>query len=237
MPLDPSGTRHRRTPRAITGLGIWMLASLALFASRAARAEGAVRAEGARGPDTSYGRIDGDLSLALGLGATLGPTSPRATADVRFRYLDTVGAFATYEDGPLVGSDPEPRRVVALGVEVRPLFIARWLQGLEFGTPHLDLAVDSFGLELGAFFAEPHGDTFGSRRGLQAGLGVELPILARAKGLWIGLHGGVRWSDAALAGSPVLGPADRAMYLAMTVSWHVFFGAHVVDLFDRRPER
>ncbi|WP_394847738.1 hypothetical protein LZC95_09780 [Pendulispora brunnea] len=196
-----------------------------------ARAERA----GFRGEDTSYGRIEGDLSFVFGLGATFGPRAPRGAVDVRLRYLDTIGMFATYEEG--FGGAAEPRRVLATGVELRPLFIARWLQGRELDSPRLDLAIDSFGLELGAFFAHPVGDTFGSRRGLQAGLGLELPILAQANGPWIGLHGGVRWSDDALGGAPLRGPSDRAAYFTVTLAWHAIFGAHVVDMQDRRPER
>ncbi len=204
---------------------------------------GAARADGARSladdaqkrePDTSYGRIEGDMSMAIGFGAAFGPRGPRGAADLRFRYLDTVGAYADYEEG--FGGPSEPQRVFSFGAEVRPLFLARWLQGLEFEVPRLDLAVDSFGLELGGWFAKPQGDNFGSRRGLQAGAGLEFPILSRASGPWIGVHGGVRWSDGVLGGSPVVGPSDRAAYLTVTLSWHAFFGAHVVDFRDRRPE-
>jgi hypothetical protein len=183
--------------------------------------------------DTSYGRVDGDLSVSFGLGATVGPRSPRASADLRFRYMDTVGIFGTYEDGPLLGSGSEPRRVLATGVELRPLFIARWLTGREFGVPHLDLALDSFGLELGAFFAQPDGAAFAARPGLQAGLGLEVPVLPHSNGPWIGFHGGARWSDTALGGSGTEGPVDRSLYLGITVAWHQFFGGHVVDLGDR----
>jgi hypothetical protein len=185
--------------------------------------------------DTTYGRIDGDLSAVLGLGATIGPRGPRSAADLRFRYLSTAGLFATYEDGPLVGSTSEPRRAFATGVELRPLFLARWVKGLETGNAYLDLTIDSLGLELGAVFAEPVGHSFGSRPGLQAGLGLELPVFPRLTGPLIGLHGGVRWSDAALAGRPIDTPSDRSLYLLVTIAWQQAFKAHVVGLGDRAP--
>ncbi len=185
-------------------------------------------------PDTSYGRIDGDLAVAGGLGTTFGPRGSRASAEMRGRYMQTVGVFATYEDGPLLGSKAEPVRVLATGLELRPLFLARWLRGWELGSPVLDLAIDSLGLELGASFAEPEGRAFGSRAGLQAGLGIEVPLFGRATGLYLGVHGGARWSDTALAGS-VAGPADRAGYLSLTLGWQQIFGAHVVDAGDRAP--
>jgi len=185
--------------------------------------------------DTSYGRIEGDLSASVGIGAAFGPRGPRAAADLRLRYLWTAGLFATYEDGLLFGSASEPRRAFATGIELRPLFLVRWLQGLETGNGYLDLTIDSLGLELGAVFMEPEGRSFGSRPGLQAGIGLQLPVLPDVTGPVIGVHGGARWSDAALAGRPIEGPSDRALYLLLTIAWQQAFKAHVVDLGDRAP--
>jgi hypothetical protein len=186
-------------------------------------------------PDTSYGRIEGDFSASVGVGATFGPRAPRAAADLRLRYIQTAGIFVTYEDGPLVGSSSDPRRAFAAGVELRPLFLARWLQGLETGMGHLDLTIDSLALELGAVFVEPPGRSFASRPGLQAGIGLQVPILPKASGPVIGVHGGARWSDATLAGNDIQGPSDRSLFLLVTVAWQQVFGAHIVDLGDRAP--
>jgi hypothetical protein len=185
--------------------------------------------------DSTYGRIDGDLEVVAGVGATVGPDSPRATIDLRLRYLETAGVFFTYEDGPLFGHGAEPARVLAAGLEVRPLFLARWLTGHESGVARLDLALDSLAFELGGFLGQPQGQSFGDRPGLQMGLGLELPVFARASGLWFGLHGGLRLSDAALAGGPTSDPADRALFLGITLAWHQVFGAHAVDVRDRAP--
>lgn len=195
----------------------------------------AAEARAVEGEDTSYGRIEGDLSASAGAGATLGPRAPRAALDLRLRYLWTAGVFATYEDGPLVDSAAEPRRALATGIELRPLFIARWLQGLQSGNAYLDMTVDSLALELGAVFMEPTGGKLGSRPGLQLGAGMTVPILPHASGPVIGFHGGVRWSDAALGGQALEGPSDRAMYLLVTLAWQQVFGAHVVDSGDPRP--
>jgi hypothetical protein len=184
--------------------------------------------------DATHGRLDGDLAFAGGVGSTFGPRGPRASADLRFRYLSTAGIFGGYEDGPLVGSSSEPRRAVAFGVELRPLFLARWATDRELGIPRLDLLVDSLGLELGAVFTQPVGAHFAARPGLQAGLGLEVPFFATATGPLLGLHGGVRWSDAALSGGPLDGPADRALFLTAVVAWQQLFGGHVVDFDDRR---
>jgi hypothetical protein len=186
-------------------------------------------------PDTTYGRIDGYVELVVGAGAVFGPGSPRAALDFRARYLQTAGLFLTYEDGATFGSSAETARVIAGGVEIRPLFVARWLEGHEWGSPRADLLLDSFGLELGGYFAQPHGGSFGDQPGLQAGLGLEIPVFARASGPWVGVHGGVRWSDTGLSGATQSGATDRAMYLSITLSWHQVVGDREVDLSTSPP--
>jgi hypothetical protein len=185
--------------------------------------------------DTTYGRIDGDLGVSFGLGATFGPSAPRGAADLRLRYLDTAGLFVTYEDG-LSATSSDPRRLVAAGFELRPLFLARWLSGREWSLARLDLFFDSLGLELGAFLEQPVGGPFTNRPGLQASLGLEVPILPSASGPWIGLHGGVRWSDAAVEGANVTDAADRSLFLMLTVAYHGIFAAHLVDVSDVAPQ-
>jgi hypothetical protein len=198
---------------------------------------GSAFAAGARGDehvDATYGRVDGDLGVAFGAGATFGPRAPRATLDARLRYLDTAGIFSSYEDGiGEAGSDP--RRVVAVGFELRPLFLARWLDGHELGVPRLDLFFDSLGLELGMFFEQPSGGPFGATPGLQASLGFEVPILARGSGPWMAFHGGARWSDGSLEGQPIAAPTDRALFLSVTLAYHQFFAAHIADTRDTAP--
>ncbi len=226
----PSALVHRALSRVI------LLACLA--SPRVARGdESASSRTPADASDASYGRFDGDVALAGAAGMTVGPRGPRASADLRFRYLQTAGLFATYEDGPLIGSPSEPKRALAFGVELRPLFLARWATGRELGIGHLDLLIDSLGLELGALFAQPEGARFGGRPGLSAGLGVELPFFGRASSPFIGLHGGARWSDAALSGGPLGGPGDRALYATLSIGWQQLFGGHVVDLGDPRRSR
>jgi hypothetical protein len=185
------------------------------------------------GPDTADGRVAGDVGVVVGVGVTVAE-EPRAAAELRLRYLDMAGLFLTYEDG--IGSaSVGPARVLATGIEVRPLFLGRWVTGNELGIRWSDLVIDSFGIELGGFFAQPPLGSFGSPPGLQAGLGFELPLLGAADGPWIDVHGGARWSDAVIAGGPVHGPADRALFLSLTLSWHHIFATHLVDAGDMAP--
>jgi hypothetical protein len=210
-----------------------VVAMVAVLAGREASAE--TRADESARRDASFGRLEGDVGIVGGAGVVVGPRSPRAALDLRLRYLDTIGLFADYEDAPILGTSSDPRRVFASGLELRPLFLGRWLTGRELSAGRIDLAIDSIGLELGAVFAQPIGSSFSGRPGVQVGLGIELPFLASASGPWLGLHGGVRWSDAALGGTGADTAFDRSLYFAITLAWHQLFLAHAVDVGDRAP--
>jgi hypothetical protein len=183
-----------------------------------------------------FGSVSGDVCFVAGAGAAVGPRGARAEGELRVRYLDSAGLFATYEDALFSNSGVDPRRVVSGGVELRPLFLYRWLRGLETQRGYLDLAIDSIGLELGAFVSASPAAPSDFRPGFELGLGIELPFEASATGLWIGLHGGVRWADQPSAPGSVGGPEARAAYLTITLAWHQVVNAHVVDLEDERPQ-
>jgi hypothetical protein len=217
--------------RARITLAVALASALVPAGADAASSRVEEEAEG----DSTYGRIDGDIALMLSAGVVVGPRAPRAALDFRARYLQTAGVFFTYEDGPIIGASPDPRRVIATGLELRPLFIGRWLTGKQSGSGRFDLILDSFGLELGAAFLQPDGAAFASRTALQAGLGIEIPFFARATGPWIGIHGGARWSNAMLGQARIDAPSDRALYLAITLGWQQLFMTHAVDFGDRAP--
>jgi hypothetical protein len=180
------------------------------------------------------GRIDGDLALVVGGGGVVASRGPRLEGEIRIRYLDSAGAFVVYEDSAGFGS--EPQRVLSAGLELRPLFLGRWLRGLETDRARIDLLVDSFGLEFGVVLAQPTGSEFGSSTGLQLGVGVEVPILANATGPWVGVHAGMRWSENAMAAGTVRDVDDRSAYVAVTLAWHQVVTSHLVELGDRSPE-
>ena len=185
-------------------------------------------------PDTADGRLDGDLGLVVGVGATFRAESPRIVADVRLRYLETAGVFFDYEDG-FAATAPGPDRIVVAGLEMRPLFLARWVTGADLGITWPDLVIDSLGLEAGACFEQPLGADFASRPGLQLSLGLELPLLSKVNGPWIGLHGGGRWSDAVLMAGGTTMRGDSEAFLSVTLAWHHLFATHLVDLNDTAP--
>jgi hypothetical protein len=96
----------------------------------------------------------------------------------------------------------------------------------------VDLAIDSVGIDLGAVLMQPAGGDFGSRAGLQLGLGFELPLFPEATGLWVGVHGGLRWSSEALANGAASSADERSAFLTLTLAWHQLVAAHLVDLGD-----
>src|SRR5581483_2354266 len=111
----PSGCeRHVRTGAARSG-ALGLMAGASFWVAMAAT--GSRSALAADSTDTSYGRVQGDLTVVVGAGATVADGGPRGEAELRLRYLETAGLFASYEDGPLLGSHAEPRRVFASGLE------------------------------------------------------------------------------------------------------------------------
>ena len=204
------------------------VATSGLLVSPASVAQGVV--------DPTYGRISGDVCLAAGAGATIASQGARPEGELRVRYLDAVGAFATYEDAVLSSASSDPRRVLSGGFELRPLFLYRWLRGLETRHGYFDLTIDSVGLELGAFLSAPPKSPTDFRPGFQLGLGLEVPVQAKATGLWVGLHGGIRWADQPLPVALVGGPDAREAYLTITLAWHQVVRTHIVDFSDSRPE-
>jgi hypothetical protein len=222
--LKSSVLQHARCSSA--GRATALAAALAL-------AGGVARAQGTAEP--TYGRFEGDMTLVAGAGAVAAARGPRAEAEVRLRYLESVGVFASYEDGPVLGSASVPERVLAVGAEVRPLFLARWLTGHETQRARIDLLFDSLGLELGAALAQPAASSFASRADVQAGVGLEIPFLRAATGPWLGLHGGVRWSQETLAAGRVGDAADRGLFVAITLAWHEVIMTHLVDFGDGPP--
>ncbi len=190
----------------------------------------------AEGLEPTYGRVDGDVSLVVGVGGVLAARSPRAGGELRVRYLESAGVFATYEDGPLIGSESEPSRIIAAGLELRPVFLYRWLRGLETRHARFDLTLDSLGLEFATTLSQATVASSLSSPGMQVGLGIEVPVLTAASGPWVGLHGGIRWGANALAYGDVKDAVDRAAYLAVTIGWHQVIATHIVDVGDEAPQ-
>lgn len=185
----------------------WLASSLLAlsFGSAALLAGGSARAEGDAPPprrvhaplpgsDGVYGRFDGSLALGASAGAELEAGEPRGALKLSAHYLWTAGVYGRYSDA-FGGAEERPTRVASLGIDARPLFLPRFALDLEHGPALLDLALDSFSLNAGAYFAEPRGGAFGDERGFEAGLGFGVPLLAKAAGPWLEARAERRFAD------------------------------------------
>ncbi|APR79411.1 Hypothetical protein A7982_04758 [Minicystis rosea] len=197
----------------------------ALLSPKEARADG----------DGVYGRLEGDLGLRLGAGAALSAGGPMLAVEAGFRYLCTAGLFVHYTDA--VGTNgPRIQRSIAGGIEIAPLFLARYLTNLQSGKPYLDLFVDSFAFGLGAFWDEPRMGSWPTKPGVELSLGFAFPILPRASGPYLGVRGALRWRDGDLTGNHG-GPdiIERGALLSITLGWQQLVSTHLVDSGDGRP--
>jgi hypothetical protein len=188
--------------------------------------------------DGAYGRLDGDLDLSIGVGGgtIVSPQRSVGLVDVRARYFESAGVVLQYEEADAFSRAVDVgdyRRGFLAAVELRPLFPVRFLKNREWGSAFPDLLLDSIGLELGAWFHSVEGTANGAP-GLHLGLGVEVPLAARATGLWLRVGAATRWTASRLEGEHA--PGSRVALLTLGLAWHQMVGAHVVDMGDRLGE-
>ena len=147
-------------------------------------------ADGTDGADGAYGRLDGDASFQIDVGAGRRDAHNGMHAGLTLRYLQTAGVYSSAI--VFFGNHKPNRWITTVGVEVRPLFLPRFLQNLQIGTPTLDLMIDSLALRMGAVTAQS--GSLSRRPGLEALIGFSIPLMANASGLWIHTNLGLQWS-------------------------------------------
>jgi hypothetical protein len=171
------------------------------------------RTESAGTADGVYGRFDGDLALAFGVGTELEATAGRTLLSASAHYYWMAGVYGAYRDALGIAPDRlSARRIGSFGVDLRPLFIPRWSCDWQSGPATLDLFLDSISLSAGAFFASVPDRERASRRGFEIGLGAGLPLSAHAAGPWLATRYSLRFPEA--------GPATGSAWLLL--SWHFF---------------
>jgi hypothetical protein len=190
---------------AITASGL----ALSLALSTQARAQDG---------DGAYGRLDGDLALSAGVngGVVLDDrvhpaVTGSASLELRARILDSGGLFAAGE------WRPEGDSRVIVGVDLRPLFLARFLLGLETGMQWFDLLLDSIGVEVGAAVG-PFDHDLGVSLAIGFGLDVPLYLPPRTSG-GVFLRLGARYVTASAL--------DQAAPGGGTTDWVLLAGLNV----------
>lgn len=127
--------------------------------------------------DGAYGRLEGDLTLEAALGGGVAFEGEQilgaGTLELRARYIDVAGLFAGFE------LRPEGASRVLLGVDVRPLFLARFLLNATFGDRYWDVLFDSIGIDLGVAIL-PLDERVGAA--LAVGFGLDVPIVFFGEG-------------------------------------------------------
>ena len=148
--------------RQIAGAGMTLLCALLLVPSRADAQQGA----------GVYGRLDADVTLEAGLGGGVafagGGLLGAATLDLRARYLDMAGVLLAAE------VRPEGSSRLMIGVDFRPVFLARFLLGASLRDRYWDLFFDSIGLDLGIAIT-PLDQRVGAA--LMIGFGLDVPLV------------------------------------------------------------
>ncbi|MBI4953704.1 MAG: hypothetical protein HY908_16890 [Myxococcales bacterium] len=212
-------TARGARPTALPGVVAAVVATACLAPARAARGA----------DDGLYGRFDGDLMLSAEAGPTESFPGEALSVRLGLHYLATAGVFAAYDESFGLAAQPV-WRAFAGGVELRPLFLARFATDFEHGPALLDLFADSFALALGGYLAQlPTSACEPPVRCLDTGLvaaaSIELPLLPQIDGPFLALRTSLRWSEqehVALDGM-----------LGLTLGWHGIVPTHLVDASDR----
>ena len=156
---------------------------------------GEVEPRNAPDQDGVYGRFDGDVFLGVGAGVELG-AGLRVGGVARALFYQSAGIVAGYAQAP--SSEASLARIGFVGAELRPLFLPRFALDLEGMGPFLDLTLDSLSLGTGVCFpAEAGGDRDAA---LEFSMGLGIPLLLRANGLWLEARAALRPALSADAG-------------------------------------
>ncbi|MBX7195010.1 MAG: hypothetical protein K1X94_23350 [Sandaracinaceae bacterium] len=210
--------------QALTRLSlVLMLATLTSSASAQVRTERA-------SDDGVWGRFGSDLVLSIGANAGVGLGDPSLLArgssaaafevdlELRLRVIDSAGLVVAPEWRP----DGASRLVAAL--DLRPVFLARFLFGASTYDRYVDLFLDSIGVELGATIFAPEGRVAAA---FAIGFGADVPLWVPPEITGaIALRLGARWTGAGSA--DVWGPNravdDWTIHAGLLVRFHANVG-------------
>jgi hypothetical protein len=187
--------------------------------------------------DGVYGRLAGDLDLRAHGGLAVLPGNTQVAVGASAHYLSTAGVYVLYTDAP--GKTPSGiSQSLSVGVDVCPLFLARFAKNLEHSSPFVDLLLDSVGFELGALWDSSRSAAWSvsKRPGVELAVTFAIPLMARAAGLYLAFRAGVRWNPWEMSQEVQPPEANHYAVLSVALGWRQFFRAHLVDVSDERAE-
>lgn len=164
--------------------------------------------------DGVYGRFHGDTDVSLKLGGLVSEGRLSGSVGASAHYYSLVGITGDYSES--LTAEAEHARSGALGAELKPLFLPRWILGSERGPAWLDLTIDSVCLGFGAYLSD-RSLSDDMTRGVWVSFGLGVPLLAQATGPWLELRGTRRFPDPGQPGE------DAHNALLLYLSWHQFF--------------
>jgi hypothetical protein len=180
--------------------------------------------------DGAYGRLDGDVLLQFGAGVALALEAPYLELDAHALYLSSAGVYFRYAES-FGQQSALYTRSFSTGVEVRPLFLARWALNVAKGPARLDLFADSLTFQFGAAWQQERKLGFREIPAFEIGLGLEFPLLASASGPFVGVLGALRLDDP--EGRDPRDLLEQGSQIVFTLSWHQILKTGLVDFNDR----
>jgi hypothetical protein len=187
--------------------------------------------------DGSYGRFDGDMAFALEVGVHEAFPGETMAGRLTTMYLHSAGTYVQYNESFGLARQ-DLGRSIAGGIEIRPLFMARFGTDLEHGPALLDLFVDSLGIGLGLYAAALSPDVCSDsgldcwRMGLELGVGVELPLLGHADGPFVGLRGAWRWPTGTAPLGNLTDLDEPGGMVGLTLGYRLTALTHLADAGD-----
>ena len=139
--------------------------------------------------DGAWGRIHGDVSIQGDIGIGMDNRKTALAANLATRYLQTAGLYTTWMV-PLQHNTTY-HYTVSFGLELRPLFLPRFLTNRQSTSPRLSMTIDSLALRMGVVTAD--NNPYRATPGFETGFSIGIPLLQNVSGPWINASSTWRW--------------------------------------------